>query len=88
MSHGWASVRTSSTLGRYSSAIRAACANERPCGSARGAVSNDCPYRDLIDGALTAIAVLATIVLACAAALQQVDQDLVNEGLLDKVGGK
>ncbi len=36
MSHGWAGVRTSSTLGRYSSAIRAACANERSCGSARG----------------------------------------------------
>ena len=33
--HGWASVRTSATLGRYSSAIRAACANERPCGSVR-----------------------------------------------------
>ena len=47
MSHGWASVRTSSTLGRYSSAIRAACANERSCGSARGAISNGRPYRDL-----------------------------------------
>jgi len=46
------------------------------------------PRLHRIDGALTAIAVLATIVLACAAALQQVDQDLVNEGLLDKVGGK
>src|SRR5450631_961633 len=41
-----ASVRTSSTLGRYSSAIRAACANERSCGSARGAISNGRPYRD------------------------------------------
>jgi len=46
VSHGWASVRTSSTLGRYSSAIRAACANERSCGSARGAISDGRPYRD------------------------------------------
>ena len=44
-----AGVRTSSTLGRYSSAIRAACANERSCGSARGAISNGRPYRDLVD---------------------------------------
>src|SRR5262249_54336121 len=36
VSHGWASVRKSVTLGRYSSAIRAACANERSCGSVRG----------------------------------------------------
>src|SRR5215471_20658264 len=36
VSHGWASVRTSAMLGRYSSAIRAACANERSCGSVRG----------------------------------------------------
>jgi hypothetical protein len=36
-------------LGRYSSAIRAACANERSCGSVRGAISDDRPYRDLID---------------------------------------
>ena len=43
-----AGVRTSSTLGRYSSAIRAACANERSCGSARGAISNGRPYPDLI----------------------------------------
>ena len=48
VSHGWASVRTSSTLGRYPSAIRAACANKRSCGSARGAISDDRPYRDLI----------------------------------------
>ena len=34
--HGWASVRTSATFGRHSSAIRASCANERSCGSARG----------------------------------------------------
>jgi hypothetical protein len=34
-------------LGRYSSAIRAACANERSCGSVRGAISDDRPYRDL-----------------------------------------
>jgi integrase len=46
VSHGWASVRTSCPLGRYSSAIRAACANERSCGSARGAISNGRPYRD------------------------------------------
>jgi hypothetical protein len=48
VSHGWASVRTSATLGRYSSAIRAACANERSCGSVRGAISDGRPYRDLI----------------------------------------
>src|ERR1039458_10735129 len=36
-------------LGRYSSAIRAACANERSCGSVRGAISDDRPYRDLND---------------------------------------
>ncbi|HWY54924.1 MAG TPA: hypothetical protein VNZ03_10705, partial [Terriglobales bacterium] len=48
VSHGWASVRTSGTLGRYSSAIRAACANERSCGSVRGTISNGRPYRDLI----------------------------------------
>jgi hypothetical protein len=40
-------VRTSGTLGRYSSAIRAACANERSCGSVRGAISDGRPYRDL-----------------------------------------
>jgi len=45
--HGWASVRTSCTLGRYSFVIRAACANERSCGSVRGAISNGRPYRDL-----------------------------------------
>jgi hypothetical protein len=38
-------------LGRYSSAIRAACANERSCGSVRGAISDDRPYRDLFDPA-------------------------------------
>src|ERR1022692_3938901 len=36
-------------LDRYSSAIRAACANERSCGSVRGAISDDRPYRDLVD---------------------------------------
>ena len=46
VSHGWASVRTSGTLGRDSSAIRAACANERSCGSVRGAINNGRPYRD------------------------------------------
>jgi len=34
------------TLRRQSSAIRTGCANERPSGSVRGAVSNDRPYRD------------------------------------------
>jgi hypothetical protein len=48
VSHGWTSVRTSVSLGRYSSAIRAACANERSCGSVRGAISDGRPYRDLI----------------------------------------
>ena len=48
-SHGWASVRTSCSLGRYSSEIRTGCANERPSGSVRGAVSNERPYRDLND---------------------------------------
>jgi hypothetical protein len=33
-------------LGRYSSEIRTGCANERPSGSVRGAISDDCPYRD------------------------------------------
>jgi hypothetical protein len=36
VSHGWGSVRTSCTLGRYSSEIRTGCANERPSGSVRG----------------------------------------------------
>jgi hypothetical protein len=42
------SVRTRFMLGRYSSAIRAACAKERSCGSARGggAISDVRPYRD------------------------------------------
>jgi hypothetical protein len=34
-------------LGCYSSEIRTGCANERPSGSVRGAISNGCPYRDL-----------------------------------------
>ena len=33
-------------LGRYSSEIRTGCANERPSGSVRGAISNGRPYRD------------------------------------------
>src|SRR5713226_10653421 len=45
-----ASVRTSCTLGRYSSEIRTGCANERPSGSVRGAISNGCPYRDPTTG--------------------------------------
>ena len=36
-----------SPLRRYSSKIRTGCANKRPSGSARGAISNDRPYRDL-----------------------------------------
>ena len=39
----------SGTLGRHPSEIRTGCANERPSGSVRGAISNDRPYRDLID---------------------------------------
>src|SRR5262249_7382779 len=50
VSHGWASVRPSPMLGRYSSAIRAACANQRSCGSVRGAISDGRPYRDLTTG--------------------------------------
>src|SRR5215472_488161 len=40
---------TSVMLGSYSSAIRAACANERSCGSVRGAISDGRPYRHLIN---------------------------------------
>jgi hypothetical protein len=47
VSHGWGSVRTNGMLGRYSSEIRTGCANQRPSGSVRGALSNECPYRDL-----------------------------------------
>jgi len=36
VSHEWASVRTSLTLGRHSSEIRTGCANEPPSGSVRG----------------------------------------------------
>src|SRR5215468_647214 len=46
VSHEWARARTSPMLGRYSSAIRAACATERSCGSVRGAISDGRPYRD------------------------------------------
>ena len=42
-----AGVRTSGTLGRYSLAIRAACAKQRSCGTAQGAISDGRPYRDL-----------------------------------------
>src|SRR5215472_8340155 len=59
VSHGWASVRTSVTLGRYSSAIRAACAKERSCGSVRGAISNGRPYRDPTPSAIPRWAVEA-----------------------------
>jgi hypothetical protein len=34
------------TLRRYTSEIRTGCANQRPSGSVRGAISNDRPYRD------------------------------------------
>src|ERR1700691_3255818 len=34
------------SLCRQSFAIRTGCANERPSGSGRGAISNDRPYRD------------------------------------------
>jgi hypothetical protein len=36
----------SGTLGRHSSEIRTGCANKRPSGSVRGAISNGCPNRD------------------------------------------
>ncbi len=49
VSHRWRVCGHAVTLGRYSSAIRAACANERSCGSVRGAISDGRPYRDLID---------------------------------------
>jgi hypothetical protein len=54
VSQGWASVRTNLTFVRHSSAIRAACANQRSCGSARGAISDGRPYRDLTTGLPTA----------------------------------
>jgi hypothetical protein len=46
VSHEWASVRPTDTAGRYSSEIRTGCANQRPSGSVRGALGNECPYRD------------------------------------------
>jgi hypothetical protein len=46
MSRGFSLMLNAPTLVRYSSAIRAACANERSCGSARGAISDGRPYRD------------------------------------------
>src|SRR5882762_9278641 len=39
-----------SSLCRQSSEIRTGCANQRPSGSVRGAVSDDCPYRDPTTG--------------------------------------
>ena len=45
VSHGWASVRTSDRFGRYSSARRTGCANERPSGSVRGVPREGYPYR-------------------------------------------
>jgi hypothetical protein len=44
-------------LRRQSSEIRAVCANERPYGSVRGAISDDRPYRDLIEQSATEIPV-------------------------------
>jgi len=38
------------SLCRQSSEIRTGCTNKCPSGSARGAASNGCPYRDLTDG--------------------------------------
>ena len=49
VSQGLSGVRTSGSLGRYSSEIRTGCANERPSGSVRGAPGDWCPYSDLID---------------------------------------
>jgi hypothetical protein len=51
VSQGLAGVRKASFLiaCRQSSEIRAVCANERSYGSVRGAISNDRPYRDLIE---------------------------------------
>jgi hypothetical protein len=46
VSLGLSGVRTSGSLGRYSSEIRTGCANERPSGSVRGAPADWCPYRD------------------------------------------
>src|ERR1035438_7082700 len=43
------------SLRRQSSAIRTGCANERPSGSVRGAISNGCPYRDLIATTIAAM---------------------------------
>src|SRR6202453_3507128 len=57
VSQGLAGVRKASFLiaCRQSSEIRAVCANERSYGSVRGAISNDRPYRDLIEGVLANI---------------------------------
>jgi hypothetical protein len=51
VSPGLAGVRKASSrsLRRQSSEIRAVCANERSYGSARGAISDNRPYRDLTD---------------------------------------
>ena len=43
---GLSGMRTSGSLGRYSSEIRTGCAKKRPSGSVRGAPGNWCPYRD------------------------------------------
>jgi hypothetical protein len=51
VSPGLAGVRKASSrsLRRQSSEIRAVCANERSYGSARGAISDNRPYRDLVE---------------------------------------
>jgi hypothetical protein len=46
-----------SPLRRYSSKIRTGCANKRPSGSVRGAISNDRPYRDLTENCPTPVRV-------------------------------
>src|ERR1035437_1973263 len=77
VSHGWASVRTSSTLGRYSSAIRAACANERPSGSVRGAISDGRPYRDSSTSNPLTLALRALGGAYRRSATQQSDQGII-----------
>jgi hypothetical protein len=68
-------------LGRYSSAIRAACANERSCGSVRAAISDDRPYRDLIDRVLSEIALERT---QTTAGVFRSQLEVFSRGLLDR----
>src|ERR1019366_6978735 len=53
------------SLCRQSSTIRTGCANKRPSGSARGAISDDRPYRDLINRVLGANAAFSTRKVLC-----------------------